>query len=156
VNELFGTAGHITWLQECARSGVIFGSGLLLVRIAGRRAFARWSALDIVVAIIVGSSLSRAQTGNAPVLQTLAGAAVLMALHWLFARASARSRIVSALVEGPAISLATAGTLNERALLKHNVSAAALLEALRQSGPDDAAKTRAVILEPSGKITVLR
>ncbi len=37
---LFGSTGQITWGQECARAVVIFGYGLVLVRIAGRRIFA--------------------------------------------------------------------------------------------------------------------
>ena len=154
-HDLFGTVGHISWGQECARSVLIFGYGLLLVRIAGRRAFARWSALDIVVAIVVGSSLSRAQTGNAPLLGTIAATALVMLLHWVFARWSAYSPAVSALVEGPAIRLASDGSLNEKARVQHNVSTAALLEALHDKGIEHLQHARAVVLEPSGKIAVL-
>ena len=35
--------------------------------------FGRWSALDIVLAIITGSSLSRARTGSAPLWGTPVG-----------------------------------------------------------------------------------
>jgi len=51
---------------------VIFAFGLALVRLAGRRVFVRWAALDIVVAVVVGSNLSRALTGTAPLGGTLA------------------------------------------------------------------------------------
>jgi hypothetical protein len=39
--------------------------------VAGRRVFGRWAALDIVVAIVVGSNLSRALTGAAQLGGTL-------------------------------------------------------------------------------------
>ncbi|MGH8291183.1 MAG: hypothetical protein ACREV7_19635 [Steroidobacteraceae bacterium] len=41
------------------------------MRLAGRRTFARWSALDMIVSIIMGSSLSRALTGAAPLGGTI-------------------------------------------------------------------------------------
>lgn len=61
---LFGSLGHVSWLQECARAAVIFAYGLVLVRVAGRRVFGKWAALDIIVSVIVGSNLSRALTGK--------------------------------------------------------------------------------------------
>lgn len=53
-----------TWSQDCARAVLVFICGLVLVRIAGRRVFGQWSALEIVVSIIIGSNLSRALTGS--------------------------------------------------------------------------------------------
>lgn len=156
MDHLFGPTGHVSWAQECGRSIVIFAFGLLLVRLAGRRAFARWSALDIVVAIIVGSSLSRAQTGNAPFLGTIAGTGLMMLLHWIFARASAVSRRMSVLIEGPAIKLGDSGSLCGSTLLHHNVSEADVMEALRQTQLESASDARLITLEPSGKITVLQ
>jgi uncharacterized membrane protein YcaP (DUF421 family) len=155
-NQLFGITGQVTSAQECARSVVIFAYGLLLVRIAGRRAFARWSAIDIVVAVIIGSSLSRAQTGNAPMLGTMLSSALFMLLHWLLARASAASPAVSRIVEGDPIELVTAGRLDPQRLMKHNVSRAALGEALHHGGIEDAADSRSIVLEPSGTIAVLK
>jgi uncharacterized membrane protein YcaP (DUF421 family) len=156
INFAFGTSGHMSPVQECARAALVFAYGLVLMRVSGRRTFARWSALDIVVAIVVGSSLSRVLTGNSPLLGTVAATAVLMGLHWLFARASARSERVSTLIEGPAIRLAENGRLDEARVVAHNVSKADLMEALRQGGTEDVSTTRALVLEPSGKITVMR
>jgi len=153
---IFGFTGHVTLVQECARSALIFFYGLLLVRLAGRRAFARWSALDVVVAIMVGSSLSRAQTGNAPLFGTIAATAVMIGLHWTLARGSALSRSLSEIFEGPARTLAQDGTLRRRTAIAHNVSDVDLAEALRQVGLEDLKDARTVVLEPSGRIAVLR
>lgn len=62
---IFSSIRDITWWQECARTLVVFGYGLVIVRIAGRRVFGKWAALDFIVSMIVGSSLSRAITGSA-------------------------------------------------------------------------------------------
>src|SRR3954452_22284637 len=106
---VFGAQGQLLWWQECLRTLLIFAYGLALVRVAGRRVFGKWSALDIIVSIIVSSNLSRALTGSAALLGTIAATTLLMGLHWLLARAAARSPRLSRLVEGPAILLARDG-----------------------------------------------
>lgn len=154
LDDLFGATAGIVWWQECARAALIFAYGLIIVRLAGRRIFATWSALDIVVAIVTGSTLSRALTGNAPLFGTLAAVTVLVALHWVLARAAAQSPILSRLVEGSAIELAREGAV----IREHpsTVSESNLREALRASGVESLAETRLVVLEPSGSISVLK
>lgn len=134
----------------------MFAYGLLLVRIAGRRVFANWTALDIIVSIVTGSSLSRALTGSAALGGTLLATTLLMALHWLLAHLSARFALVSTVLEGKPIPLAQRGRTEHGALVRHSISETALHEALRQSSVDDVADTKLVMLEPSGKITVLK
>lgn len=156
LTALFGPTGHIAWPQECARAVVILAYGLALVRIAGRRVFGKWSALDIIVSVIVGSNLSRALTGSAALGGTLAATTLLMALHWLLAHGAARWAWVSRVVEGRAIPLARGGQADRSALLRDSISRRDLDEALRQSGVHEVGETRLVTLEPSGKITVLK
>ena len=83
IRTIFGAMLDLSWVQECARAVLVFAYGLVLVRIAGRRVFGKWSALDIIVSIIVGSNLSRAMTGGAPLWGTLAATTLLMGLHRL-------------------------------------------------------------------------
>ncbi len=154
LDDLFGSTGHVTWAQECARAALIFFYGLALVRIAGRRVFGKWAALDIIVSIIIGSNLSRALTGSAALWGTLAATTLLMLLHWVLAHAAARSPRLSRLLEGRSIRLGERGHMDDRTLIRHAVSEADLGEALRGAGLDDASGARLVVLEPSGKIGV--
>jgi uncharacterized membrane protein YcaP (DUF421 family) len=156
LDDVLGTTNHLDWTQECARAVVIFVYGLIAVRLAGRRTFAKWSALDLIVSIVAGSNLSRALTGQAPFWGTLAATTLLMALHWVLARLAARSARMSRLLEGRSIPLGQSGRLEQRALARHAVSEADLNEALRVSGLASASDARLVTLEPSGKISVLR
>jgi uncharacterized membrane protein YcaP (DUF421 family) len=153
---LFGEKGDVTALQECARALVVFAYGLVAVRIAGRRAFGKWGALDIIVSIMVGSNLSRALTGGAPLLGTLAATTLLMALHWVLAKGAARSTALSHVLEGRPAILAEHGAPAAGTMLHHNVSEADLHEALRQSGTESLEAARRVTLEPSGKITIVK
>lgn len=153
---VFGVGRDLSAGQECARAALIFAYGLLLVRISGRRTFGKWSALDIVVSIILGSSLSRALTGGAPLAGTLAACTLLLLLHWLAAQAAARSPRLASLFEGRPVVIVRAGAVLEGPRLRHGVTAADLEEALRQSDTDDVRTIGAMILEPSGKLSVQR
>src|ERR1700733_12215474 len=95
---VFGVENHLTLWQECARAVLIFVYGLILLRISGRRTFGDWSALDIIISIIIGSALARALTGSAPLPGTLAAAAVLTALHVAVGYAVALSRNLSQMI----------------------------------------------------------
>lgn len=153
---VFGVQNSLTSAQECARAALVFFFGLMLVRVAGRRVFGKWAALDIVVSIIVGSNLSRIVTGNSPVVGTLLATTLLLALHWLFAHLAARSSFFSHLVEGRSIRIADQGRLNPAEARRRAVTEADLNEALRQSGIEHIEETRAITLEPSGKLTILK
>lgn len=152
----FGAASPIAWYQQCARAAVAFIFGLVLVRLAGKRAFGHWAAVDIVLSVIVGSSLSRAITGTVPLGGTLAGTAVLVALYRGSAQAAAALPWVSRLVEGRPDDLARDGRLDEAALRRNAMSRRALDEALRQKTVEDIAETRRVTLEPSGQVSVFK
>jgi uncharacterized membrane protein YcaP (DUF421 family) len=156
VEQIFGITEHLLWWQECARAVLVFAYGLILVRIAGRRMFGKWSALDIIVSIMIGSNLSRALTGNSPLWATLAATTALVALHGVLAYLVARSTVLSRWIEGRAIRLADRGTPLAPALHRYSVSEADLNEALRQHGVADLETARLVTLEPSGRITVLK
>jgi uncharacterized membrane protein YcaP (DUF421 family) len=156
LDSIFGVGQGLDTAQLCARAGLIFAYGLMLVRVAGRRMFGRWSALDIIVSIMVGSNLSRALTGNAPLWGTLAATTLLVLLHWLLARAAAWSPALSRLIEGRSITLVRDGRIDERAMHLHGFTDADLREALRAAGIDRAEDARLLALEASGKVSVLK
>lgn len=156
---LFGTEGHVAPGQECARAVLIFVYGLVLLRLSGRRTFAHWSAVDIIMSIIVGSTLSRALTGSAPLPGTMAAAAVLVLLHLAAAYAVAASRVLSRLIEGPPIMIARDGLLDNARRLWHTISHADIEEALRSKqlkGLEDMPKVKQMTLEANGKLSVLK
>jgi len=156
LDAVFGTTRDMNTWQETARAALILLYGLALVRLAGRRVFGKWAALDIIVSIVVGSNLSRALTGSAPLWGTLLATAVLMVLHWLFAQAAARWRLASRLLEGASVEIASAGKLDTPKAQRWAVSGADVEEALHQAGVEHVDQTRRMILAPSGKISVLK
>ena len=95
-------------------------------------------------------------TGGIPFWGTLAAVALLLVLHWVAAQAAARSQRLSRLLEGRAVALTSAGEPDHDALVRHGISRSDLEEAVRGSGVDSISGARLLMLEPSGKITVLK
>lgn len=156
LDDLFGTQNNVSAAQECARAAVIFFYGLAVIRLSGRRVFAKWSALDAIVSVMAGSNLSRALTGGAPLWGTLAATTLLIALHWSLARLTVLFPRMSWLLEGPPVPLLEDGAVNERILLQQGVSRTDVGVALRMKGLEKETEARRVTLEPNGKFSVLK
>jgi uncharacterized membrane protein YcaP (DUF421 family) len=154
---LIGEGRHeILWWQECIRAILVLLYGLVLIRVAGRRAFGRQTPLDIVLAVIIGSNLSRTLTANAPFFPTLAGTAVLVAVYWITSHLTQRSKLLGWLVKGSPVWLIHGGKLDSKAADRSGVSKGDLEEAMRARGVDELSKVRTAVLERNGKISVIR
>jgi uncharacterized membrane protein YcaP (DUF421 family) len=154
--DVFGQKDNVTILQECARGALIFAYALVLIRIAGGRLSGKWSGIDVIVSVILGSTLSRAVTGTAPLVGTMAAGAVIMALHWIVTHVAALAPSLSHLIEGKPITIAADGTLLRGRSRSSAVSKADLEENMRQVGVERLEETARVVLEPSGRLTVLK
>lgn len=156
---IFGVQNHLSTAQEGARAILIFTYGLLLLRWCGPRMFGHWSALDFVITIMVGSALARAMTGSAPLVGTMVAAAIMAVLHIALARWVAHNNRVAHILEGKAVTLIDHGLIDHEARKRNKISEADLREALRQEGIDGeahASNVKVMMLEPSGKLSVIK
>ncbi len=71
--------------QMALRAILIYAAALLLVRIGSKRFLSQATPFDIIIAIMLGSILSRAINGSAPFIPTVLAGAALVGLHWVFA-----------------------------------------------------------------------
>jgi uncharacterized membrane protein YcaP (DUF421 family) len=145
--------GSISWWQMCVRGVLIMLLGLLLIRLFGIRAFGKQSALDILVAIIVGSNFSRALTGNAPFVPTLATTSLIVALFWLLQRLAAHWRMLALILKGNPIVLIQGGESNEAAMRSAGVTNDDIEEAARLSGVSTSQRIVVARMERNGKIS---
>lgn len=146
---------QILWWQESIRAVIIFFYGFVLIRFLGRRAFGKQSTLDILLAIVIGSNLSRAITGNAPFIQTIIATAVIFVLYWVIEHLAARSGSLGFLFKGRPIELMRNGRLRKTAMVLTGTSQADIEEAARESGKANLNEISAAVLERSGKISTL-
>jgi uncharacterized membrane protein YcaP (DUF421 family) len=147
--------GTPTIAQFCARALLLFFYGLLCIRIAGRRTFSNLSPLDIVVAIVVGSNISRAMTGKAPFVPALIATLLVVVLHRLVAMATVRSNVLAKFVKGQATVVVREGVIDRDAMWSHQLSEDDLLEGLRMEQTSSVEKVALATIERGGKISVV-
>lgn len=146
----------ITLFHMAVRAAIVYVAGLALVRLGKNRLLGRTTAFDIILAFILGSLLSRAINGGAPMLGTLTAAAVLVLLHWGFALMTLYSDRLDRLFKGTQIELVRRGEIDRRGLRKAEISEQDLMEALRlQGGLADVREVFAACLERNGAISVV-
>lgn len=147
--------GAISWWQMTLRGLLVFMVGVLAARVAASRAFGKWSPLDIIFAVIVGSNLGRAMTGSAPFVATRVATVALVGVHTALARGAARWPWLSFLVKGGRVRLVGNGAIDERAMHDAGIGEGDLRMALRSQGRADLAGVRRAYLERNGDITFL-
>ena len=148
--------GHQSWQQLCMRAVLIFVFGVICVRVAGRRTFSNTTPLDIVVALIVGSNLSRVMTGKAAVVPALSATLVLVALHRILAMCTLRWNGLSYWLKGRPAVLVRDGEVDVPLMRRHGLSRGDLLEGLRLEQAETPDDVRLATLEGGGKISVVR
>jgi uncharacterized membrane protein YcaP (DUF421 family) len=151
-----GTSMQITWWQMSIRAVIIFAYGVILLRLAGQRAFGRQSALDIVLTVLIGSNLSRAMTGGSPFLPTIAGSAALVLLYYASIHLTQRSNLVGFLLKGEHKYLVRDGSADPSAMRQVGISDRDLREAMRTEGVEELSDVKLAALERSGHISVVK
>ncbi len=147
--------GDATVAQLCVRAVLLFAFGVLCIRIAGRRTFSSITPLDIVVALVVGSNISRAMTGKAPFFGGLAATLVVVVLHRLLAMATLHWSPLARLLKSAPVVLVRDGVADPAALRRHEIGQADLAEGLRMEQVDRIEDVRLATLEAGGKISVI-
>lgn len=154
--QLTGSGGDISTAQMSVRAILVFIYGVAAARLGAWRAFGRWSGPDIIVAIIIGSNLSRALTGPAPLVTTMIATSVFLLAYWALSFAASRSSWIDWVIKGSPVSLMKDGVVDEKALRRWVVSKRDLEEALRQKGVAQHDRVATALLERNGTITVIR
>jgi uncharacterized membrane protein YcaP (DUF421 family) len=144
-------AGHMA-----LRAIIVYIVTVAVVRLGKKRFMGQSTAFDLILGIMLGSVVSRAITGNAPMVPALAAAAVLIAMHSLFSAIAMRWHWFGGLIKGHAQVLVRDGKVQEREMRKAHMSDRDLWEDLRGKGVsrlDEVAEGR---LERSGNLSVIK
>jgi uncharacterized membrane protein YcaP (DUF421 family) len=149
-------AETLTAWQMGLRALVVYVLGLAIVRIGEKRFIGKFSAFDVILGFMLGSTLAGAISGSSPFSPSLFAAICLVGIHFVFARLSFRSDWFGTLVKGHSRVLVTDGEIDWDEMRKGNISEKDLLSALRENGhvgsPSDVKEAR---LERSGNISVI-
>lgn len=147
---------ELSLVQVCLRGVIVFLASIVIVRVADRRFLAKLTALDAILAFMLGSTLARAINGSAAFFPSLAVGFVLVALHRLISLITFHSKRLDRIVKGEAEIVVTQGKPNLKALRGNHISEKDLMEEVRLNGRvgslDD---VRTATVERSGEISVV-
>lgn len=131
---------------------------VLLVRIVGLRAFSKMTPFDFVATIATGSLIAQAGTRAnwSEYLQALAAVAGVFLVQWLFAKAAQKSGRLQQVLTNEPVLLMDDGRFLEDVMADTRVSRSSILEKLRSAGVTDLSEVRAVVLETTGDVSVIR
>ena len=159
LDGLFGLNAEprdLTIPQMSARALLIFACTLVMLRISHKRFFAQRNALDVLLTLIVASTLSRCINGDAALFPTIAVGFLLIVTHRLLTAVASRSHRVGKLLKGSPTPLIEDGKLNERTLREHDLSHDDVAEDLRLHGVETPEALRRATLERNGEISVIK
>lgn len=143
---------HMVW-----RGVIVFIVAIVLARVADRRFMGRSACFDFMLAVILGSVLSRGINGQAPFFPTLGASALLVVLHRLVGALAFHSHRWSVWLKGRACVLVEDGRMVEREMRRNHITFDDLCEYLRISGGvtrvEDVARAT---LERNGTISVVK
>ncbi len=138
------------------RALVVFPVAIVFVRVGAKRFLGELSAFDLVVAIMLGSILSRAITGNSPFLPTLVAAFALVVLHRWLAWVSVEHDHIGAWIKGRERLLVEDGEVRWEEMKGGGIGEADLMAALRRNAQlTDVQAVKAAYLERTGDISVI-
>ncbi len=143
-------------LQAALRAVLVYVAALALVRLGSKRFLSQATAFDVIVAIMLGSVMSRAADGSAPFLPTLLVAGVLIGVHWLFALLAYHTSWFGNLVKGHRVLLIKDGEVQQDGMRQGSITDDDLTQALRmQTRQTDPARVKLAYLERNGQISII-
>ncbi|PZX16025.1 uncharacterized membrane protein YcaP (DUF421 family) [Palleronia aestuarii] len=133
-----------------------YAAVVVMIRISGKRTLAKLNAFDFIVTVALGSTLaSTILSKSTPLIEGLAAFATLIALQWLVAYASVRSRAIDRLVRSESTLLMHRGEVLHAALRRERVTEGELMTVIRTSPANTPENVEAVILETDGAFSVI-
>lgn len=157
IQQIFGvSANDLTAPQIAARAAVAFVFAVGLLRLLPRKSLANTSVIDVLLTVLLGSSLSRALTGNAPLGPVLAACVALSAMWIAMSWIAIRWEWFSRIVKGRAMVVIRDGEVDERMLRHAQMGMADLEQSLRLQGYDGPDEVGLAYIERNGSVSVVR
>lgn len=151
------------WLPEIStgekilRSLIVYFFLLLMLRLLGKREVAQMTVFDLVVLLMLSNVLQNAMIGpDNSVTGGLIGATAILAANWLMGRLAFKSKRFGRALEGVPVLLVHHGQFIEPNLRRESISQEDVLSTLRTQGVFHLHEVRAAVLEPSGKLSIMK
>ena len=138
------------------RSIVVYLFLIILLRITGKRQVGQLAPFDLVLLLVLSNAVQNSMNGgDNSLIGGLIGATTLIALNYVVAALTFRSKRAEALVEGRPQVLVHNGRLFESVLTDARMTHHELNAALRQAGCVTVEDVHCAMLENNGSISVI-
>ena len=115
-------AEELSTLQVCLRALVVYLVLIGYVRFAKKRFLSEATGFDAILVIVIRSVASRAISGTAPFIPSLAGTFVLVLVHWVISYITQNSALLGYIVKGKDTVLIHNGKIDREALAASHMS----------------------------------
>jgi uncharacterized membrane protein YcaP (DUF421 family) len=141
-------------VQTVLRTILIYGLTLVIVRLGSKRFLSKASAFDVVVAIMLGSIMSRGIHGS--IMITVIAGSALVGMHWLLGLLAFHTGWFGPLVKGERLLLVKNGKIHAEGMRRGSITEHDLTQALRmQTDQRDLTKVKRAYLERNGEISII-
>jgi uncharacterized membrane protein YcaP (DUF421 family) len=143
-------------VQTALRTVMVYALTLAIVRLGSKRVMGKGTAMDMVVAIMLGSIMSDGIDGKVPLLLVVVAGGVLFGMHWVLALVTFRTNWLGPIVKGNRVLLIKQGSIQEEGMRQGNVTRNDLTQAIREKTKyTDPSQIRLAYLERDGQISVV-
>jgi uncharacterized membrane protein YcaP (DUF421 family) len=143
--------------EKVIRALLVYFFLLIMFRILGKRQVGQMTPFDLIVLLILSNVLQNAMIGpDNSVLGGLIGALTILAVNWAVSRIAFDSPKFERAIEGVPTVLIHNGKYVEGNLRKETISKEDLMSNLRTQGCFTVTEVETAVLEPSGKISLLK
>jgi uncharacterized membrane protein YcaP (DUF421 family) len=143
--------------QVVTRCLIVYLAGLFVIRLGKSRLLSRSSPLDVILAFILGSLLSRGINGAAALSGTLVAVVTLVAIHAVLTWLASRYHWLGNAIKGQEYLLISNGEIVRENLLRSHISERDLIEELRlQANVESPAQVQTAYKERSGEVGVVK
>lgn len=157
IIQIFGEGKNLNALQMSCRGIVVFVIALILIRASGRRSFGIKTPLDNIIAMMLGSILSRAVVGASAFIPVIVGCFVIVTLHRLVGWLMANSKIFGRAIESDKILLFEKGNYLERNLKRVQLTQEDVMQGVRRSAlTENLEEISHIYIERNGEISAIR
>lgn len=157
LTNIFGEGKDLSTIQMICRGIAVFFVAFALIRLSGRRSFGIHTAVDNIIVILLGATLSRGIVGASPFLPTIITCIVITAMHRLLGWLMVRNPKLAKFFEGDKIVLFENGKFKKDNMDRALVGEADVMQGIRRAAvTDDLEKIKAAYLERSGEISAVK
>jgi len=142
--------------QMALRAAIVYAVTVVMVRMGKKRFMGKATAFDVILGIMLGSIVSRAITGNAPMLPALGASATLIAMHSLLSALACRWHGFGRTVKGHSRVLIRDGRKEEAEMRTAHLTDHDLEEDLRRHGLTRLEEVAEARLERNGDISIVK